>query len=105
MERLTQCRVIDAKVTRDRVEPELGRYLDTRDGTVDLVEEGPHIADIVRVPLGYPVGKEKTRGRFRRDPGLSTTVCRAIALAFEDGREGEIVGIDEFTVAEFFPFN
>ena len=27
----------------------------------------------------------------------------AIALAFEDRSKGEIVGIDEFTVAEFFP--
>jgi hypothetical protein len=28
-------------------------------------------------------------------------VRRAIALAFEDGRDGEIVGIDQFTVTEF----
>ena len=38
MERLTQCRVLDAKVPRDRVEPELGRSLDTRDGALDLGE-------------------------------------------------------------------
>jgi len=38
MERLAQCRVIDAKVPRDRVEPELGRSLDTLDGVLDLVE-------------------------------------------------------------------
>ena len=103
MERLTQCRVIDAKVTRDRVEPELGRSLDTRDGALDLVEQGQHRAGIVRIPLGHPIGKEKARGWFRRDTGLATKLRGAIALAFEDGSDGEIVGIDQFTVAEFFP--
>ena len=39
MERLAQCRVIDAQVTRDRVEPEFGRYLDTLDSALDLVED------------------------------------------------------------------
>ena len=103
MERLTQRRIIDAEVARDRVEPELWRDLDTRDGALDLVEQGQHRAGIVRIPLGHPIGKDKTRGRFRRDTGLSTKLRGAIALAFEDGSDAEIVGIDEFTVAEFFP--
>jgi hypothetical protein len=64
MERLMQCRVIDAEVPRDRVEPERGRYLDTLDGALDLVESGQHIAGIVRIPLGHSVGKDKARGRF-----------------------------------------
>ena len=41
MERLTQCRIIDAKVPRDRVEPELGGCLDTLDGALDLIEGYP----------------------------------------------------------------
>jgi hypothetical protein len=40
MERLMQCRVIDAKVPRDRVEPELGRDLDTLDGGWTLSSKG-----------------------------------------------------------------
>jgi hypothetical protein len=48
MERLTQCRVIDTKVPRDRVEPELGCCPDTLDSALDLVEQGQHIAGIVR---------------------------------------------------------
>src|SRR5215471_14370138 len=103
MERLTQCRIIDAKVSRDRVEPELGGRLDTLDGALDLVEQGQHRAGIVRIPFGYSRGKDKARGRFRRDPGLSTKLSGAIALAFEDRSDGEIVGIDQFAVAEFFP--
>ena len=49
-----------------------------------------------------PLRKEKARGRVRRDTRLATKLRGAIALAFENGRDGEIVGIDEFTVAEFF---
>ena len=49
MKRLTQCRIIEAKVTRDRVEPELRRYLDTLDGGLNRVEPGQHRAGIVRM--------------------------------------------------------
>ena len=83
MEPLTQCRIIDAKVSRDRVEPERGWCLDTLDGALDLGEQGQHRAGIVRIPLGYSRGKEKARCRFRRDPGLATKLRGAIALAFE----------------------
>ena len=69
---------------------------------MDLVEQGQHIAGIARIALGHAVGKDKARGRLRHDPGLATKLRGAIALAFEDGGNGEIVGIDEFTVAEFF---
>ena len=102
MERLTQRFVIDAEVTRHRVDPESLRWLDAFNRPLDLGKEGQDIAGIVRIPLGHPVGKEKARGRVRRDTGLATKLRGAIALAFEDGRDGEIVGIDEFTVLEFF---
>ena len=78
-------------------------FLDTLDGALNLVEQGQHIAGIARIPLGHSVGKDKARGRFRRDTGLTTKLRGAIALAFEDGSDGEIVGIDKFTVTEFFP--
>ena len=100
MEHLTQSRVIDAKITRHRVEPERGHSLDTRDGAWDLVEQGQHRAGIVRTPLRHPIGNDKTGGRFRRDPGLSTKWRGAIALAFEERSEGEVIGIDELKVLQ-----
>jgi hypothetical protein len=102
VERLTQRLVIDAEVTRHRVDPEARQCLDALSRPLDLVKKRQHIAGIVRIALGHPVGKDKTRGRVRRDTGLATKLRGAIALAFEDRRDGEIVGIDEFTVAEFF---
>jgi hypothetical protein len=102
MERLTPCRIIDAKVPRDRVEPELGGCLDTLDGALDLSEPGQHRAGSVRIALGDSRGKEKARGRFRRAPGLAPKLRGAIALACEDGSHGELVGLDQLTVVEFF---
>ena len=76
--------------------------LDAFDGLLDLVEQGQHIAGIARIALGHTVGKDKARGRLRHDAGLAAKLGGAIALAFEDGGNGGIVGIDDFTVAEFF---
>src|SRR5712692_1509951 len=103
MERLTPCRVLDAKVTRARVELGRGRSLDTRDGALDLVEPGQPSAGIVRLPRGPPSGPEQARGWFRRAPGRATTWSGARARAFEEGSAGELVGRDTWTVAEFFP--
>ncbi len=75
---------------------------DALGGTLDLVEQGQHIPGIARVALRHKVGKDKTGRWFRHDAGLSTKLRRAITLAFENRRNGRIVGIDKFTVAELF---
>src|SRR5512145_785564 len=100
MERLTQHRIIDAKVPRNRVEPELGRGLDTLDSALDLVEQGQHIPGIAWIALRNKVGKDKTRRRLRHEAGLTAKLRWAIALAFEDGGDGGIIGVDNFTMAE-----
>ena len=101
MQCLTQGRVIDPKIPRHRVDPEPRGRADTVDGALDLVKQGQHIAGIARIALGHTIGKDKARGRFRHNTGLSTKLGGAIALPFEDGGNGGIVGIDDFTVAEF----
>ena len=102
MERLTQRLVIDAQVTRHRVDPESLRCLGAFDSLLDFVKEGQHRAGISRIALGHLVCKEKACGRVRRDARLTPKLRGAIALAFENRRDGEIVGLDEFTVTEFF---
>ena len=94
--------VIDAEVTRHRVDPESRRCLGAFNRPLDLGQEGQDIAGIVRIPLGHLVRKEKARGGVRHNARLSTKLRGAIALAFENGSDGEIVGIDEFTVTKFF---
>jgi hypothetical protein len=67
---------------------------------VDLVKQGQHITGITRIPLRYEVGKDKTRRGFGGEARLSTKLRRAIALAFDNRGNGEIIGVDQFTVAE-----
>ena len=100
MERLTQPCVIEAQITRHRVDMAPWSCLDALGGPLDLVEQGQHIAGIARIALGHKVGKDETRGRFRDDTGLSAKLRRAIALAFDNGSNSGIVGIDQFKVAE-----
>ena len=100
MEGLTQDGIIEAQITRHRVYLALWSCLDPVDGALDLVEQGQHITRITRIALGHEVGKDKTGRGFRGDAGLSAKLRRAIALAFDNGGNGGIVGIDQFTVAE-----
>ena len=100
MEGLTQGGIIDPKIARHRVDLEQLWRADAVDGTVDLVEQGQHIAEIARVAPWYVVGKDKARGRFRDNTRLSTELGGAIALAFQDGGDGQVIRINELTVAE-----
>ena len=102
MERLTQCLVMDAEVARHRLDPEALRCLDVCNRPLDFGQQGQDIAGIARIPFRHPVGKDKARGRVRRDAGLAAKLRGTIALAFEDGSDSEIVGIDQFTVTVVF---
>src|SRR5262245_10352015 len=94
VERLTQRLVMDAEVTRHRLDPEALRCLDVCNRPLDFGHQGQDIARIARISFRHAVRKDKTRGRVRRDTGLAAKLCRTIALAFEDGSDSEIIGID-----------
>ena len=100
MEGLTQARVVEAQITRYGVNLPLRPCPDTVDGALDLVEQGQSITRIARVALGYQRGKDTTSGWFRGDARLSAKWRRTIALPFDNGGNGEIVGIDQFIVAQ-----
>jgi hypothetical protein len=72
---------------------------DTVESALDLIEPGHHRAGIAWLALRHPIGKDKTWGRFRHHAGLSPKLSRAMALPFENGGNGGIVGLDECTVA------
>src|SRR5215813_702912 len=74
---------------------------DPCDGRVDFVHERHDVAGIARIPCRHAVRKDKARGWVRCDTGLPAKLGGTIALAFDDGRNGEIVGIDQFTVPQF----
>jgi len=50
--------------------------------------------------LRHQRGKDKPGGGFRSDAGLSAKLRRTMALAFENGGHGGIVGLDQFRVAQ-----
>ncbi len=102
MPRLTQGRIIDPTISRPRVDPEPRERAATVERALPLVKQGQHSTGILWVALWHPSGKEQARGRFRHDTGLATTWRGTMALTFEEGRDGEIIGLDECGVAEFF---
>jgi hypothetical protein len=100
MECLPQRLIIDAEVTRPRMDPEALRCRDACHRLLDCVQEGQDIAGIARIPCGYAVCKDKARGRVRHDAGLTAKLRGTIAFPFEDGSAREIVGIDQLTVQQ-----
>src|SRR5919205_1169926 len=99
MEGLPHDGVIEPQITRDRVYLALWSRLAPLDGLLDLVKQGQHITGITRIPLRYEVSKDKTSRGFGGEAGLSPKLRRAIALAFDNGSDGEIIGVDQFPVA------
>ena len=100
MEGLPSCDIVEPQVTRYRVYLRLGPYADVRDSPVDFVQQGQHLTRSTRIPWGHECGEDKTGRGFRGDAGLSAKLCRAIPLALDNRGNGEIVGLDQLTVAE-----
>jgi hypothetical protein len=101
VECLPQRLVLDAEVTRHRVDPESRRWLGAFHRLLDLGQEGHDSAGRARLALGHLVRPENACGGVRPHARLSTKRRGALTLAFEKGRDGEIVRIDELTVTEF----
>jgi hypothetical protein len=99
LERLTPPWVIEAQITRDRVDMALWSCLDVLGSGEVAVADQEHIAGIARLPLGTRLAKMKPVAGSETIPGFRQT-RRAIALAFDNGSTSGIVGIDQFTVAE-----
>lgn len=100
MKRLSQGRVIDAKIPSDRVDRGRLWPADPCDSVLDLVKQGQDIAGIARIAHRDSGGKDKARRGFRQQAGLATKLGRAIALALHHWGNGGIVGIDDFTVGQ-----
>src|SRR6266850_8318017 len=101
-----QCRaqrgVIESQIARQRVD---GRGGPTRDlGYSDLhfVNQGQHRAGITGVTHGQMQGKDEAGGWFGNNPGLAAKLGGAVALAFANGGNRGIVGIDNFTLGQGF---
>jgi hypothetical protein len=100
MQGFTQGRILDTELPSDGMDREPPREADAVDGLLDLLNHGQDVTGIAWMTRGYPGGKDKARRGFREQPRFATTLGWAMALAFEDGRNSSIVGIDDFAVMQ-----
>jgi hypothetical protein len=99
MEGLPSAGVVEAQITRNRVYLSPRACPHTVDGVLAPLEPGQSITRVARMALRHQSSQDKTGGRFRSNARLSAKLCRTIALAFETGGNGGIIGIDQFCVA------
>jgi len=101
VERLTQCRVIEAAVPASEWTRGRCGVLTRSIAFLDFVQEGQHIAGITRIPSGTRLARESP-WQDRRSRAV-TKAARDNCLAFEDGSDGEIVGMTSLQWGSFFP--
>jgi len=102
MQSLTQLGVIDPQVPTEGDDPQTLWGSDPLHGVLHLVERGQHIARVTGIARRHLVGKDKARSGLRQDAGLAAKLRRAIALAFDNGGNGGVIGIDDFAVGRLF---
>ncbi len=100
MERLADRGVVDAEVACDGMDGQTVLGENALDSLWDFIDQGYHIAGVVGVPHWGTRGEDKTCRGLRDNPGLAPKLGGAIALAFDNGGDGRIVRVDDFTVAE-----
>ena len=102
MQRLTQRRVVERQVARQRVDSGHGPMRDLRDGLLDFVDQGQDIALITGVPHRQMRSKDASGGRFSNNPGLATKLRGTITLAFANRRHRPIRWIDHLALRQGF---
>ena len=100
MKSLTEDGVIDAEIPGQRMDGWPLWPHKACDSLIDVVEQGQHIAGITGIAHGCTGGKDEACGGLREDAGFATELGWAIALAFHNGGNRGIVGIDDFTVTQ-----
>ena len=100
MQRLTQGGVIERQIARQRVDGRGGARRDPGDRLLHFVDQGLHITGVTGIPHGQMQGKDKARRWLGDNPRLAAKLGGAIAFAFANGRNGGIVGVDDFAVGQ-----
>ena len=100
MQRLTQGGVIERQIARQRVDGRGGARPDPGDRLLHLVDQGLHITGITRIAHGQMQGKDEARRWLGDNPRLAAKLGGAVAFALANGRNGGIVGVDDFAVGQ-----
>ena len=100
MRRFTQLGVIQGQIPGQRVDGGRGASGDLAQGVLHFVDQGDHIARITGVAHGQMQSKDEAGGWLSNNPGLAAKLGGAVALAFANGGNGGIVGINNFTLGQ-----
>ena len=100
MQGLAQGRIIDTEIPSHRMDREPSGEADVVDGPLNLINHGQDVTGIARIARWHPGGKDKAGRGFREQPRFAAKLGWAIAFAFENGRNGPIVSIDDFAVVQ-----
>ena len=78
----------------------VGRLATWCHGRLHFVDQGQHIADITGIPHRQLHGEDEARGGLGDNARFAAKLGGAVALAFANGGNGGIVGIDDFTLGQ-----
>src|SRR5215211_5355960 len=100
VQRLTQGGVIERQIAGQRVDGRSGGRRHMSDRLLHLGDQGLHITGVTGITHGQMQGKDEASGWLGNNPRLAAKLRGAVAFAFADGRNGGVVGVDNFTVGQ-----
>src|SRR4051812_37956687 len=95
---LPQGGIVQGQIPSQGVDGQGGTAGGPAQGGLHFIEQGHHIAGITGIPDRQRKGEDEARGGLGDNPGLTTELCGAVALAFANGGDRGIVGIDNFAL-------
>ena len=100
VQRLAQGGIIERQIAGQRVEGGSGVRRDPTDRLLHVVDQGLHVAGVTGVSHGHMQAKDEARRWLGNNSGLATKLGGAVALPLANGRNGGIVGVDNFAVGQ-----
>jgi hypothetical protein len=102
VQHLTQGGSMERPIAGQRVDGGGGACRDPGDGVLHIVNQGLHRTGITGFPHGPMPGEDEASGWLGDNPWLAAELGGAIAFAFANGRNGGVVGVDDFAVGQRF---
>ena len=92
--------VIERQIAGQRMDGQRAPSRDSRNGLLNAVEQGPHRAEIIRVAHWQLKGKDEAGGHLGDNARFAAKLRRTVTLAFSDGGNSAIIGIDDFAMRQ-----
>jgi hypothetical protein len=100
VQRLTQGGVIKSQIAGQGTDSGCWIRRDPRNRLLHLIDQGLHIAGITRIPHGQMQAKDEACRGLRNNARFTAKLRGAVAFALTNGRNGGVVGVDDFAVGQ-----